>query len=135
MRSKIDGEPSRTDNSHWIWTGSRYANRIPFMRYQGLTYLPAVCLAAYPRIVEGGHVLHCNHRLCVNPNHCVVSIPPYTDMDVLFIQGPKDFPHISPEEVARHLYNPDDDLWAHRVRKALRAPQEVVERLLASTAI
>jgi hypothetical protein len=149
--SKIEGVTPETlpafiraaSNDHWIWTGSHSPySKFNYVRYRGLTFNVPQTLSTFPIAEDLGWSAPCIVPRCVNPYHCLVCPPAYGDLTnpvqmlarygkaycKTFIPKPMDLA----TEVVEYAYNPDPDIWAHRVWKILKCPMSTARELIST---
>ncbi len=151
MASRLEGVTPETlpafvraaSNDHWIWKGSHYAlTNYSYVRLQGLVYNVPQTLATFPTPDDRGFAAPCFHWRCVNPCHAITLPSTFYDLsrpvEMLARFGAKDCKSFIPRaldlktEIVEFAYNPDKDVWAHRVRKILRCTEVVARELISA---
>lgn len=118
-------------NNHWIWKGqnSPRAN-YSYVRYMSLNYNVAHTLATFPIPDDRGFSANCFRHRCVNPWHAITLSGNFFDInrpvEMLARYGSaycKSFipnPLALKRDIIEFAYNPDPEIWTHRVVKILR---------------
>lgn len=149
MATRIEGVtdlPSfirAASNDHWIWTGSNYSfTNYSYHKYRGLVFNVPQTLATFPIADDRGFAVPCFHKRCVNPHHAITLPATFYDLarpvEMLARFGPRDCKTFIPKplelksDIIEFAYNPDPEIWAHRVRSILKCSPVVARELISA---